>query len=66
MKKKNGDPVWIRVNGKPVFDAQGHFVASIAIHIDITRQKALEEELIYAKEDLEEKRINPHPPAYRG
>lgn len=55
MKKKNGDPVWIRVNGKPVFDAQGHFVASIAIHIDITRQKALEEELIYAKEDLEEK-----------
>ncbi|MFN8286214.1 MAG: PAS domain S-box protein [Chitinophagales bacterium] len=55
MKKKNGDPVWIRVNGKPVFDAQGHFVASIAIHIDVTRQKALEEELIYAKEDLEEK-----------
>lgn len=55
MRKKNGEAVWIRVNGKPVFDAKGHFVASIAIHTDISKQKMLEEELIYAKEDLEEK-----------
>ncbi len=55
MKRKNGAAAWIRVNGKPVFDAKGQFVASIAIHIDITEQKKLEEELIEAKEDLEQK-----------
>lgn len=55
MKRKNGAAVWIRVNGKPVFDARGQFVASIAIHTEITEQKKLEEELIEAKEDLEQK-----------
>ncbi|MBL7779407.1 MAG: PAS domain S-box protein [Chitinophagales bacterium] len=55
MRKKNGDPIWVRLNGKPVFDSDGQFVASVTIHTDITAQKLLEEELIYAKEDLESK-----------
>lgn len=55
MRKKNGEGVWIRVNGKPVFNEKGEFAGSIAIHIDITDQKAMEEELIFAKEDLETK-----------
>lgn len=55
MRKKNGDGVWIRVNGKPVFNEKGEFAGSIAIHIDVTEQKAMEEELIFAKEDLETK-----------
>lgn len=57
MRKKNGDQVWVRLNGRPVFDTNGKFVASIAIHTDITKQKLLEEELILAKEDLESKVI---------
>jgi PAS domain S-box-containing protein len=55
MKKKTGEGIWIRVNGKPVFNEKGEFAGSIAIQIDITAQKALEEELIFAKEDLESK-----------
>jgi len=57
MRKKNGDGVWIRVNGKPVFDTKGEFVGSIAIHTEVSDQKRLEEELIFAKEDLETKVI---------
>ncbi len=57
MRKKNGEGVWIRVNGKPVFNEKGDFVGSIAIHADISKQKLLEEELIFAKEDLEAKVI---------
>ncbi|MCW5907352.1 MAG: PAS domain S-box protein [Chitinophagales bacterium] len=55
MKRKNGEGVWVRVNGKPVFNEKGDFVGSIAIHMDVTEQKKMEEELIFAKEDLETK-----------
>lgn len=58
MRKKNGSPVWLRVNGKPMFNQQGKFVASITLHIDITQQRMLEEELMLAKEDLEAKVIS--------
>ncbi|MBK8658345.1 MAG: PAS domain S-box protein [Bacteroidetes bacterium] len=57
MRKKNGEGIWIRVNGKPVFNSEGKFVCSVGIHIDITKQKELEEELIFAKEDLESRVI---------
>lgn len=57
MRRKNGDAIWVRVNGKPIFDSNGKFVCSVGIHIDITKQKELEEELIHAKEDLEAKVI---------
>ncbi len=57
MRKKNGDGIWIRVNGKPVFNSDGKFVCSVGIHIDITKQKELEEELVFAKEDLESRVI---------
>lgn len=57
MKKKSGEGVWSRVNGKPVFNEKGEFAGSIAIQIDTTEQKAMEEELIFAKEDLESKII---------
>ncbi|MCS6934258.1 MAG: PAS domain S-box protein [Chitinophagales bacterium] len=53
MRKKNGEPLWSRLSGRPVFDKVGNFVASVVIHSDITKQKYLEQELILAKEDLE-------------
>lgn len=57
MRRKNGEGFWVRVNGKPVYDAQGQFVGSVAIQTDISAQKQMEEDLIFAKEDLETKVI---------
>lgn len=57
MRRKTGEGVWVRVNGKPVYDAGGQFVGSVAIHTDISAQKQMEEDLIFAKEDLETKVI---------
>jgi PAS domain S-box-containing protein len=57
MRRKTGEGFWVRVNGKPVYDAQGQFVGSVAIQTDISGQKQMEEDLIFAKEDLETKVI---------
>ena len=55
MRKSNGDPVWLRLSGKPVIDPSGEFMGVIVLTTEIARQRRLEEELIYAKEDLESK-----------
>ena len=57
MKKKNGEGIWVRLNGKPVIDSSGEFMGVIVLATEIARQRRLEEELIYAKEDLESKVI---------
>lgn len=57
MRRKTGEGFWVRVSGKPVYDAQGQFVGSVAIQTDVSAQKQMEEELIFAKEDLETKVI---------
>ena len=57
MKKKSGEGVWLRLNGKPVIDNSGEFMGVIVLSSEIARQRRLEEELIYAKEDLESKVI---------
>lgn len=57
MKKKSGEPVWIRMSGKPIIDDKGEFMGAIVISTEISRQRRLEQELIYAKEDLESKVI---------
>ena len=57
MRKSNGDPVWLRLSGKPVIDPSGEFMGVIVLTTEIARQRRLEEELIYAKEDLESKVI---------
>lgn len=57
MKKKDGSLIWLRVNGKAIFDSKKQFVGTISIHTEITHEKNLEEEVIAAKEDLEVKVI---------
>lgn len=57
MKKKTGEAIWVRLSGKPVFDSNGNFVATVTIQADITKPKLLEDELRNAKEDLEIKVI---------
>src|ERR1019366_8190218 len=55
MNKKNGEAIWVRMSGKPVIDGKGEFMGAIVISTEISRQRRLEEELVYAKEDLEMK-----------
>ena len=57
MRKKNGESVWLRLSGKPLIDGSGEFMGVIVLTTEIARQRRLEEELIYAKEDLESKVI---------
>lgn len=52
--KKNGDPLWLMVSGAPRFDDSGKFVGSMGVHLDITQQKMLQEELEKAKGVAEE------------
>jgi PAS domain S-box-containing protein len=53
MRKKDGSPLYVRVSGKPFFDAKKNFIGSIATHFDISRQKETEVELRMSKTELE-------------
>jgi len=57
VKKKSGDPLWVRMNGKPLNSATGEFMGAIVISSVITHQREMERELVEAKEDLESKVI---------
>ena len=57
MKRKNGDPAWMRLSGRPIIDKCGEFMGTIVIDQKSEGNAGLEEELIYAKEDLESKVI---------
>lgn len=53
IKDKRGALKWWLISGAPVFDSEGIFKGSIGIHLDITAQKELEEELRHAKAEAE-------------
>ncbi len=57
MKTKSGEPLWVKMNGKPIMAENGEFMGSVVISTDIHQQRNLEEELVLAKEDLESKVI---------
>lgn len=44
-KKKNGEKIWININGAPVKDNEGNVIGSVGILTDITERKHAEEEL---------------------
>jgi PAS domain S-box-containing protein len=46
---KHGIPHWWFISGAPNFDDKGQLIGSIGIHLDITEQKQLEQELAMAK-----------------
>lgn len=54
VKNKTGEIRWWLVSGAPNYNDKGEIIGSIGIHLDITNQKALEEELLVAKERAEE------------
>ncbi len=53
VKNKSGEIRWWLISGAAIVDEYGRFKGWIAIHLDITRQKKLENELIDAKSAAE-------------
>jgi PAS domain S-box-containing protein len=53
-KKKNGELYWESASISPIFDGNGTISHYMAIKEDISKKKAIEEELISAKEKAEE------------
>lgn len=49
INDKHGNPHWWFISGAPNFNDKGHMIGSIGIHLDITEQKRLEQELAMAK-----------------
>jgi len=53
VSNKKGEHKWWMISGAPNFNDKGEVVGSIGIHLDITKQKKLELELIEAKNSAE-------------
>src|SRR5450631_4501916 len=49
LHNKNGEPKWWLISGAPHYNDKGELIGSIGIHLDITRQKKLEYDLMEAK-----------------
>ena len=54
IKNGTGQQRWWLISGAPNYNDNGDFIGSIGIHLDITEQKKLEEELTVAKRKAEE------------
>ena len=53
IKTKNKQLVWIRISARPVLK-DGQLIGARGVAVNVTRQKAIEAELIQAKEEAEE------------
>jgi PAS domain S-box-containing protein len=54
VKDKRGQMRWWFISGAPNYNNNGELIGSIGIHLDITNQKKLEQDLIEAREEAEE------------
>ncbi|MFT3702178.1 MAG: PAS domain S-box protein [Agriterribacter sp.] len=53
VKNKKGEVKWWLISGAPRYNDDGELLGSIGIHLDITKQKLLEQELLHAREQAE-------------
>lgn len=53
IKHKEGHYMWGMISGAPFYDIEGKQIGSIGIHLDISKQKKIENELQEAKEIAE-------------
>ena len=49
LNNKNGEQKWWLISGAPHYNDKGELIGSIGIHLDITKQKKLEYDLMEAK-----------------
>lgn len=54
IKRKDGQEVWVLISGAPFYNEKGFVEGSVGIHLDISLQKELEEELRTAKQIAED------------
>ncbi|WP_439153270.1 sensor histidine kinase [Winogradskyella sp.] len=52
LKHKNGDALTWMISGAPNYDLEGNVVGSIGIHLDVTEQKLIEQNLYNTNRDL--------------
>ena len=53
VKNKKGERKWWVISGAPRYNDNGELIGSVGIHLDITQQKNLEDELKIAKSNAE-------------
>lgn len=56
LRRKDQRLIWVTISGAPFYNASGKMIGSVGIHLDITPQKKLQEELVRAKEDADRAR----------
>lgn len=54
VTRKDGKEIWVLISGAPFYNEKGIVEGSVGIHLDITLQKELEEELRRAKQLAED------------
>ncbi len=54
VRHKNGDLRWWYIAGSPNYNDQNEYIGTIGVHLDITNQKHLEQDLKIAKEAAED------------
>lgn len=53
VRSKLGERLWWMISGAPNYNDKGDLIGSVGIHLDITKSKKLEHDLIVAKEKAE-------------
>ncbi len=53
IKHKDGSLIWVLISEAPITDVQGKVVGSIGLHFNISDRKAMESDLIHAREGAE-------------
>lgn len=54
VKNKRGELKWWHVSAAPIYNKENEFIGSVAVQLDITQQKMLEQQLREAKQDAEQ------------
>lgn len=53
IHNRDGEKRWWLISGAPMYDESGAMIGSIGIHLDITQQKAMEQDLIKARDEAQ-------------
>ncbi|HLX11549.1 MAG TPA: PAS domain S-box protein, partial [Bacteroidota bacterium] len=50
LRRKNGDLIWARISGSPIYDDRGNVVGSLGVHTDVTERRHMEDEVIKGRD----------------
>ncbi|WP_417600604.1 PAS domain S-box protein [Owenweeksia hongkongensis] len=56
LRRKDERLIWVAISGAPFYNPSGKMIGSVGIHLDITNQKKLQNDLLRAKEVAEKAR----------